>query len=68
MTTKGEESDYRRQLHDDVKRTIGEILPRAVTEVLDEILRDYREKLPSRLENNPRQPIRQSNICSSDTH
>ena len=57
MTTEGAESDYRRQLHDDVKRTISEILPRAVTEVLDEILRDYREKLSSRFENNPRQPI-----------
>ena len=55
MTPEGEASDTR-QLHDDIKRTLNAFLPKAITDVCDEILRDYKQKLSSRSENFPSLP------------
>ena len=57
MTTEGAGDDLARQLRDDVKSALIAILPKAITEVLDATLREYKEKLSREMKIIPAQPI-----------
>ena len=54
MTSKGKIDDFNRLLRDDVRHILNAILPEAITGVLDEILREYKDKLTNEQKTLPR--------------